>query len=215
MRKLSYVVAFFAVIGTMILNILSVQRPDWLVTKRPDIIHKEVVVSYGLASRCELRVMEVPAPSGGTLTYTSYDCRPFPKRVEDGCEKENKAFCMIWGTSSYFAELGIGFAVVACLAIIFGVTTHSRRRRIWKSASFLVALHVISQIVAFAIVTDLYRRDSFPTFERARPGLAYVLNVVSWVLGTLVTAGIVITGNAAKHGHQWAAGNRAYRPISG
>ena len=98
-------------------------------------------MTYGLASRCELRVMEVPAPSGGTVNYTSYECRPFPKRVEDKCEKENKAFCMIWGTSSYFGELGIGFAVVACLSILFGVTTHSRRRRIWKSASVLVAFH--------------------------------------------------------------------------
>ena len=105
------------------------------------IIHDKVIVEYGLNRRCETKVMEIPGPSGGTLTYTNYECRPFPMRVQDACEKQNKKFCMIWGTASYFGELGIGFAVVACLAIMFGVTTHSRRRRIWKSASVLVALH--------------------------------------------------------------------------
>lgn len=75
------------------------------------------------------------------MTYSNYECRAFPTRVQDNCEKENKKFCMIWGTATYFSELGIGFAVVACLAIAFGVTTRSRRRRIWKSASVLVALH--------------------------------------------------------------------------
>ncbi|KAI0355684.1 hypothetical protein OH77DRAFT_1424625 [Trametes cingulata] len=215
MRKTSYVVAFFAVVATMILNIYSVQRPDWLVVHGEDIIHKSVVVSYGLSQRCELKVIEVPSGDGGRLTYTNYDCRPFPLRVSDGCEKENRRFCMVWGTASYFGSLGIGFAAVACLAIGFGVSTHSRRRRIWKSVSVLVALHVICQIIVFAIVTDLYRTDAFPSFERARPGIAYVLNTLSWVLGILVTAGVVTTGISANKGHRWAAGNRAYRPISG
>ena len=67
-------------------------------------------------------------------------------RVQDGCEDDNKAFCMIWSTAGYFGELGIGFGAVSCLAILFGVTTHSRRRRIWKSASVLVALHGESMI---------------------------------------------------------------------
>ncbi|KAM5533714.1 hypothetical protein V8D89_012587 [Ganoderma adspersum] len=215
MRKTSYVVAFFAVLGTMILNILSVQRSDWLVVRLSDIIHKDDIVTYGLSTRCELRVLEIPGPNGGTITYTNYECRPFPMRVQDGCEEENKTFCMIWSTSRYFGELGVGFAVVACLAILFGVTTHSRRRRIWKTASALVVFHVLSQIVTFGVVTELYRRNMFPTFERARPGFAYVLNIVSWVLGLFVTIGIIITGNAARAGHPWAAGNRAYRPISG
>ncbi|KAI8992896.1 hypothetical protein BD414DRAFT_412310 [Trametes punicea] len=215
MRKTSYVVAFFAVITTMILNVVSVQRPDWLVVHDQDILHKSVVVEYGLTRRCELKVIEIPSGNGGTLTYTNYDCRPFPMRVTDRCEKENSQFCMVWGTAGYFGELGIGFAVVACLAILFGVSTHSRRRRIWKSVSVLVALHVLSQIIVFGVVTHLYRTDAFPSFEHARPGLAYVSNVLSWVFGILVTAGVVTTGISAQRGHRWAAGNRAYRPISG
>ncbi|TFK91605.1 hypothetical protein K466DRAFT_482456 [Polyporus arcularius HHB13444] len=215
MRKSSYVIAFFAVAATLILNILSVQRPDWLVVSEPDIIHDKVVVEYGLNRRCETRVIQLPYPGGSKNTYTSYECRAFPMRAPDGCEKDNKTFCMIWSTAGYFGELGIGFAVVACLAILFGVTTHSRRRRIWKSASVLVVLHVLSQITAFAVVTELYRTEAFPTFNHARPGLAYVLNTISWVVGLLVAAGVVITGISANKGHQWAAGNRAYRPIDG
>ncbi|KAI0644685.1 hypothetical protein C8Q79DRAFT_1011703 [Trametes meyenii] len=213
MRKTSYVLAFFAVVATMILNIYSVQRPDWLVVHDSDIIHKSVVVEYGLTSRCELKVIEVPDGNGGRLTYTNYECRPFPMRVTDGCEKGNKRFCVVWGTASYFGELGIGFAVVAALAIMFGVSTHSRRRRIWKVASVLVALHVLSNIVVFGVVTDLYRTDAFPSFGHARPGLAYILNILSWVFGVLVTAGVVTTGISAERGHRWAAGNRAYQPI--
>ncbi|KAL7281391.1 hypothetical protein ACG7TL_004703 [Trametes sanguinea] len=215
MRKTSYVVAFFAVVATMILNTVSVQRPDWLVVHDQDIVHKSVVIEYGLNQRCERKVIEIPSGSGGTISYTNYECRAFPMRVADACEKENRRFCMVWGTASYFGQLGIGFAAVACLAIMFGVTTHSRRRRIWKSVSVLVALHVLSQIIVFGVVTDLYRTDAFPTFAHARPGLAYVLNTLSWVFGLLVTAGVVTTGISAERGHRWAAGNRAYRPISG
>ncbi|KAH9859051.1 hypothetical protein C2E23DRAFT_855716 [Lenzites betulinus] len=215
MRKTSYVVAFFAVVATMLLNIASMQRPDWLVVHGDDILHKSVVVEYGLDRRCELKVIEIPSGNGGHISYTNYECRPFPMRVTDGCEKENKQFCMVWGTASYFVNLGIGFAIVACLAIGFGVSTHSRRRRIWKSVSVLVALHVLSQIIAFGVVTHLYRTDAFPTFQYARPGWAYILNTLSWVFGILVTFGVVTTGISAQKGHRWAAGNRAYQQISG
>lgn len=53
-------------------------------------------------------------------------------------------FCVGWITAGYLAELSIGFAGVACLAIIFGVTTHSRRRRIWRAVVGLLALHGMS-----------------------------------------------------------------------
>ncbi|RPD59759.1 hypothetical protein L227DRAFT_575754 [Lentinus tigrinus ALCF2SS1-6] len=215
MRKSSYVIAFFAVALTLVLNILSVQRPDWLIVSDSDIIHDKVVVEYGLNRRCETSIIQLPSPSGAKRTYVGYDCRPFPIREVDGCDKGNKKFCMIWSTAGYFGELGIGFAIVACLAILFGVTTHSRRRRIWKSASVLVALHVLSNITAFAVVTEMYRTEAFPTFNHARPGLAYVLNTISWVLGIFITAGVVTTGISANKGHRWAAGNRAYRPIDG
>ncbi len=58
--------------------------------------------------------------------------------------------------------------------------------------------------------------ESRATLPDWRPaGLAYVLNTISWVVGLLVAAGVVITGISANKGHQWAAGNRAYRPIDG
>ncbi|KAI0930208.1 hypothetical protein AcV5_006984 [Taiwanofungus camphoratus] len=216
MRKTSYVVAFFAVVVTLILNVMSARRPDWLVVNNPEVFHSRVTVQYGLTKRCDRQVVVVPGlPDSSRLAYTDYKCRPFPNRVTDNCEKENKVFCMVWSTAGYFSELGAGCAVVACLALLFGVSTHSRRRRIWRAVAGLTALHVVFQVAAFAVVTHLYRLAWFPSFERARPGTAYVLNTVSWILGILVTIGIVTTGISANKGHRWAAGNRAYRPIEG
>ncbi|CCM05447.1 uncharacterized protein FIBRA_07666 [Fibroporia radiculosa] len=216
MRKTSYVVAFFAVLLTLIFNVISVRRPDWLVVNSPEVLHSKVTVQYGLNQRCDRQVIAIPGlPEGSKLAYTDYKCRVFPNRALDNCEKENKAFCMVWSTAGYFSELGIGFGAVACLTLLFGVTTHSRRRRIWRAVAVLTALHVMFQIMAFGVVTHLYREAWFPSYERARPGLAYVLNTLSWVFGILVTVGIITTGISANRGHHWAAGNRAYRPIAG
>ncbi|GBE81175.1 hypothetical protein SCP_0309020 [Sparassis crispa] len=216
MRKTSYVVAFFAVIGTLVLNVISIQRPDWLVVNNPEVLRSKTTVRYGLTQRCERQVIIIPGlPDGSKLAYTDYKCRPFPNRVTDRCEKEEKAFCMTWSTASYLSVLGAGFAVVSCLAILFGVSTHSRRRRIWRAVAGLTALHVAFQIAAFSVVTYLYSNSRFPTFERARPGPAYILNILSWIFGIIVTIGILTTGISASKGHRWAAGNRAYQPIQG
>ncbi|CAL1707161.1 unnamed protein product [Somion occarium] len=215
MRKTSYVVTFFAVTFTLVLNILSAYRPDWLVVNN-ELLGSKTTVLYGLMERCERQVVVVPGmPDRKRIEYTDYRCRPFPARTLDGCDKENKMFCVAWTTAGYFTELSIGFAVVACLAIIFGVSTHSRRRRIWRAVAGFVALHAASQLTTFAIITELYRESKYPTFEYARPGTAYVLNGLSWVAGVLVTIGVIITGISANKGHRWAAGNRAYRPIEG
>lgn len=94
------------------------------------------------------------------------------------------------------------------------------------------SLPAIFQIVAFAIITDLYRTSRYPPFEYARPseylcltprsyflismlGTAYVLNTISWVMNVIVVFGVVTTGISADAGHEWAAGNRAYRPVDG
>ena len=86
------------------------------------------------------------------------------------------------------------------------------------------------KVVTFGIVTHLYARSQHPYFEFARPstffnlcyrcreanvlsGVAYILNVLSWVCDILIVFGVVTTGISADAGHAWAAGNRAYRPI--
>jgi len=216
MRKISYVVAFFAILGTVILNVLSATRPDWLIVNNPEVLHSKVTVQYGLTQRCDRQVIVIPGlPEGSRLAYTDYKCRPFPNRATDNCEKENKVFCMVWSTAGYFSELAIGFGVIACLAVLFGVSTHSRRRRVWRAVVGLAAFHVLFQILAFGVITHLYRVAMFSSFERARPGLAYISNTLSWVFGILVTCAIATTGISANKGHRWAAGNRAYRPIEG
>jgi len=197
------------------LNIISVTRPDWLVVHYDEILYTKISVTYGLTQRCELTVTEVPgsSPKEGELTYRKYECRPFPNSVKDRCEKENKAFCAAWVTAGYLDEMAIGFAAVSLAAILFGVSTHSRRRRIWRAVAGLILLTAVSQITSFGIITDMYRTSGYPSFERARPGAAYVLHTTAWIFSILVAVGVILTGISADAGYRWAAGNRAYHPI--
>jgi len=213
MRKTSYVVAFFAVTFTLILNILSAVRHDWLVVKT-DVAHVKTIISYGLMERCQVEMVELPSPHGH-FQYRDSSCRPFPTHVADRCKEENRLFCTAWITAGYLTELGAGFAGVALFALLIGVSTHSRRRRIWKAVVWLITFHALLQIVAFTIVTRLYQTSQFPTFENAMPSTAYIMNIFSWAFAVIIALGVVTTGVSANKGHRWAAGNRAYYPIHG
>jgi len=214
MRKTSYFVTFCLVAAILIINIISSRRPDWLVVRYEEVLYTKVTEYYGLTKTCELTVSEIPGRSDqGKITYRKYECRDFPGKETDRCEKENKAFCAAWTSAGYLDQIAIGFAAVSLVAILFGVSTHSRRRRIWRAVAGLVLLQAACQIATFAIVTDAYRMSSYPTFEHARPGVAYVLHTVSWIFSILVALGVLLTGISAGAGHKWAAGNRAYQPI--
>jgi len=213
MRKGSYIIAFFVVLIAFVLNILSQVRPDWLVVRTPEILHTRIIILYGLGARCERQITRIPGPSGERFIYTDYECRDFPMKVRDRCEQENATFCAAWSSARYLVELAVWCAAVTLCAVAFGVTTHSRRRRIWRVVAALVLLHAAFQIAAFGIVTDMYSRTQFPTFEHARVGPAYIFNILSWILSFFVGIAVITTGVAADKGHQWAAGRRAYRPI--
>ncbi|KAI0696715.1 hypothetical protein BC835DRAFT_1405882 [Cytidiella melzeri] len=215
MRKTSYVVTFFVVVISLLLNVFSLQRSDWLVVRYPEILGTRVIVEYGLVRSCEYQSMSIPSGGGSKIEYSDYRCRTFPSRTKDSCEKENQTFCVKWTSAGYLSELATGFGAVSCLAIVFGVTTHSRRRRIWSVVAALVALHAVCLIGTFALVTDTYNQASFPGFERARPGGAFILGTLAWIIAVLLTFGVLVTGTAASMGHRWAAGNRAYTPIHG
>jgi len=215
MRKTSYAATFVAVLIILSINIASVYLPDWLIAKY-DILNAQVTVRYGLMERCERAIISFPGPSnGGRLEYTDYECRRFPLSVKDKCDDENRLFCAVWTSAHYFTELGIGFAAMALVSLLIGVSTHSRRRRVWRAVAGLVILHAVFQLVTFILITELYRKNRFPAFEHAKPGVGYALNVASWILGFVVGTGVIVTGVAADRGHKWAAGNRAYRRIRG
>lgn len=99
--------------------------------------------------RCERSVVNIPGPSNGRLEYSDYQCRPFPLKVQDGCEDENHLACAEWVSAQYFTELGIGFSAMALVALLIGVSTHSRRRRVWRAVAGLVLLHG-TQLVIFS-----------------------------------------------------------------
>ncbi|KAF8798722.1 hypothetical protein BYT27DRAFT_7202846 [Phlegmacium glaucopus] len=214
MRKTSYFVTFAAVALTLLMNVLSAHRPDWLVVHYDEVLYTRVTVTFGLHERCQLTLSEIPSGDGkGKISYKNYECRHFPGSVTDQCEKENKTFCAAWVSAGYIDELAIGFASVSLVAILFGVTTHSRRRRIWRAVSGLVLFQAVCQISTFALITEMYYNSNYPSFKQARPGIAYVLHTISWILSILISFCVLWTGVAADAGHQWAAGNRAYHPI--
>ncbi|KDR75904.1 hypothetical protein GALMADRAFT_226564 [Galerina marginata CBS 339.88] len=214
MRKTSYFVTFSLVTGILILNILSARRPDWLVVRYEEVFHTKVTVTYGLTQRCTLTVTEIPGPSNeGKISYRKYDCEDFPGRGTDHCDKENKAFCIAWTSAGYIDQIALGFAALSLVTILFGVSTHSRRRRIWTAVAGLVLFQAACQIATFGIITDLYGRNAYPSFERARPGVAYILHTLTWIFSVMVATGVALTGMSAQAGHRWAAGNRAYHPI--
>jgi len=106
-----------------------------------EVPYTKITVTYGLAQRCELMVTEIPGPSdSGKIVYRDYECRKFPMSVTDRCDKENKAFCMAWTSAAFLNEIALGFGPISLLAILFGVSTHSRRRRIWAAVAGLVSL---------------------------------------------------------------------------
>lgn len=108
----------------------------------PDILGTRTVVHYGLFERCELQVIRIPGGgSSGHIDYTSYSCRPFPQRKLDGCEDEFRNVCALWSSAAYVAVISAALGVTAALGLIFGVTTRSRRRRVWKAVVALVGWH--------------------------------------------------------------------------
>ena len=87
-------------------------------------------------------MVRVPEPSGDwEEVFTAFKCRDFPKRVADRCEEENRLFCVEWTSAGYLAQLALGFGVMALFALLIGVSTHSRRRRVWKAVAGLVTLN--------------------------------------------------------------------------
>ena len=84
----------------------------------------------------------MPDPQGDwQYVYTAFKCRDFPKSVSDRCDEGNRLFCVEWISAGYLAQLGVGFGIMALLALLIGVSTHSRRRRVWKAVAGLVTLN--------------------------------------------------------------------------
>ncbi|KAK7472559.1 hypothetical protein VKT23_000674 [Stygiomarasmius scandens] len=207
MRKISYVLTFVAVAISLVFTILAARRNDWLVVKTPKVVDVQFIYRYGLNQVCELETY-------GSVQIV-HECRKFPSRVKDACEKENSGFCAAWTSAGYAMELSIGFAALSLFTILIGVSTGSRRRRIWKAIAGMVSLHATFGIVAFGVVTDVNRTGAYPSFEYAKPGVAYAFNTFSWIFSVIIAAAVVTTGISAERGHRWAAGNRAYHPIDG
>lgn len=109
--------------------------------KTPEVLHTRITTRYGLSKLCEIKRVDLPSTGGdGTGKYVEKSCRRFPLRQQDKCETDNSGFCAAWTSAGYAIELGIGFSALGVVAILFGVSTGSRRRRIWRAIAGLVAI---------------------------------------------------------------------------
>jgi hypothetical protein len=107
-----------------------------------EFLHTKYIVHYGLMERCERQVLRIPDPDGDWQeVFTAFKCRDFPKSVSDRCEKENRLFCVEWTSAGYLAHMALGFSVMALFSLLIGVSTHSRRRRVWKAVAGLVTFN--------------------------------------------------------------------------
>lgn len=120
-----------------------------------------VVVRFGLNERCERVTVFTPEPDHDSDPVVEVlECRPFPFGVRDGCKHPGTLVCAAWTSAQYFSELGCWCAGAALVALLFGVSTHSRRQRVWRAVAGLVLMHGAS----FSFLFFFCRR-------RARSGL--------------------------------------------
>jgi len=210
MRKTSYAITAVAVICTTVFTILSLTRTDWVVARyKLDALSYDA--KYGLSQVCQRLVLNIP---GGGTKFERFDCRKFPDRKTDDCD-ENRYFCSAWTSAGYLVELAIGFGALSLVAILVGVSTLARRRRVWRAVAGFIIFQSVSSAIAFILIVDLYRTGRYPTFEDAKLGPALVFNAVSWIFGILTAVAVIFTGTEADRGKRWAAGNQADRgPLS-
>nr|GAT56374.1 predicted protein [Mycena chlorophos] len=211
MRKTSYAVSALAVVATTIFAVVALTRIDWIVaTYHSDALGATFEAKYGLHEMCTRLLVQLP---GKDDRYEHPECRAFPTREDDQCNEDNRLFCTLWSTARYASELAIGFGAVTLVTIAIGITTHSRRRRIWRVVASLLTIQALLELAVFAIVVDQFRTAGFPNKARLGPGLW--LTTVAWIFGVLSAIATIVTGIAADNGKRWAAGNRAYQPILG
>lgn len=86
-------------------------------------------------------------------------------RVTDECDKGNRFFCAAWTSARYVSEIGVGFVVMALVALIIGVSTHSRRRRVWRAVAGLVILQSSFFLGIHRASVDGLLRSNIPTIS--------------------------------------------------
>ncbi|KAJ7901834.1 hypothetical protein B0H14DRAFT_2668644 [Mycena olivaceomarginata] len=204
MRKTSYAITALAVICTTVFTILSLTRTDWVVA-RYDV--------NALSYEGQIRSLEGMPTSGARS----------PRGRHLG-SKEPTAASSLPGikTTAMRTAISVRHGQVPVmrlnwqlasvlyhwLAILVGVSTAARRRRVWRAVAGFIIFHSVAQLVAFILIVDLYRTARYPTFEDAKLGPALIFNAVAWIFGVITAVTVIITGTEADRGKRWAAGNR-------
>jgi hypothetical protein len=109
-----------------------------MVVRYKEVLYTTITVFFGLTQRCQLQITQT---DDGKLSYRNYECRRFPTPENENCDKDDyKYICAAWSSAYYLDQIALGIGALALVTVLFGVTTHSRRRRIWKTVAGLVFL---------------------------------------------------------------------------
>ncbi|GAA96406.1 uncharacterized protein L969DRAFT_89119 [Mixia osmundae IAM 14324] len=213
MKLTVYLVSFIVLISTVTLTIIGAAMPNWIKYTTPASSPFPYRTTYGLFAKCD----STPLTDG-------WRCRSFPNRSKD-CSpssslslasddperalqsedqvrirkrrSEGFGFCELWLTAGYVTSLSIVFGLGAILSIIlvmFG--GRKRRQEGWKVCSVMISLHAAFQILATAIIAQLYNGDD-RFWYGTKLGSSFVLTTISWSLDIVLVVAILAGGYIA------------------
>jgi len=208
-----YAGSFVFTLFSTCLNLISLNRLDWIVYKAPPAVSPAIRTLWGLFETCDF------GPNG------QVECRDFPREGLDcrGSDAERAgwhkpfSFCDHWRTAGYAAQLA---AVFGCAALISHIIIVSRGRHFrnhgWKVLSGFILANATCLIITTAYVVRLMHTHPHVFTHGSRVITAFILAQVAWgtdvlLFGSLVSAGIIHARNGSPDGYREIPGTSKSR----
>ncbi|KAF3212767.1 hypothetical protein TWF679_005655 [Orbilia oligospora] len=218
-RTIFYGASFAAFASASILTLTAITLPRW-VSYTYETSSGPITQTYGLRHSCR---------TGPSLTNPTTICRPFPTFQD--CE-DSPHFCSLWKSTNYLMNLAVSIEVLTCLCFILilssssspnttppntttrdnnnTTTNNTIRKSGWKYLVLLLSISVTCQLLAMSLVSYVYENDE-RFFVGWRLDVCWVLCMVSWGVGLVVTGLVGLVGWVLPEDGGGAAGRDAGR----
>jgi len=210
-----YAGSFVFTLFPTVLNLVSLNRLDWITYSAKDSLGLPLKTVWGLFEVCDF------GPNG------QYQCRPFPKDDLDCSRPELElgiggwykpfTFCDSYRTAGYSAQLA---AVFGCTALISHVIIVSRGRHFrnhgWKVLIGFILANATCQIFTTGLVVHQQRTVTQVITPGSYMSTAFILSQISWgtdilLFACLLAAGIVHAKNGSPDGYREIPGTSRSR----
>jgi len=201
-----YAGSFVFTLFSTILNLVSLNRLDWIVYSAKDSLGLPLKTLWGLFEVCDF------GPN------RQYQCRAFPRDGLDCTRPEQDPsvggwhkpfnFCDSYRTAGYAAQLA---AVFGCAALISHIIIVARGRHFrnhgWKVLAAFIAANATCQIFTTAIVVHQQRTALDVITPGSHMSTGFILSQISWgtdiiLFAALLAAGIVHARNGSPDGYK-------------